>query len=98
LHGLTIIKTTVTCFVGTGCFLIRCSKGHKINISPIHEVPPLLLKNIIPLIKKISKLQSNNYRNVSTDLTKLLVYPLGSTQHTLGTNVLCHYTSSTRRY
>jgi hypothetical protein len=44
------------------------------NISSIKEVPRLFLINIIPLIKKIIKLQNSNYRNVSTD-------PLG----TLGT-------------
>jgi hypothetical protein len=42
-------------------------RSHEVNTSPVTELQPLFWQNIIPLIKKISKLQSSHCRNVSTD-------------------------------
>jgi hypothetical protein len=57
----------LTAFVSTGGFLIRHSNGHrKENTTPIKAVPRLFLTKHYSFNLKISKLQSNHDRNVST--------------------------------
>jgi hypothetical protein len=64
-RDLTSIKLTVTYFMGTAVFLIRYSiiqNKHFAN----WRCSMIVIKNIISLIKKISKLQSSHYTSIYT--------------------------------
>jgi hypothetical protein len=78
LYNLTLTKTTVVRFVGTGGFSIRYSIGHtKLTQSPVKKFLDYLQQQKHHSLKK-SKLKSSHYRNVSTD-------PLETGRGSLGT-------------
>jgi hypothetical protein len=66
MYGFTLIKMTVSPFVGTGRFLIF-QRSYEINILTIKEVPGLFKKKHYSFNLKIGKIQSSHYRNISTD-------------------------------